>query len=145
MLLTPEGWLAVAAAVAAEAMANPQRLFNGTVPGGGIGVGLIGDLLSVAQVAGGRAQGSVLFGPSLRDAIILVVQAVAGNIDAAVTNQAGLKDLATTLTNRALMKSGQLGSKEWLLLYRMLIGRILQGGAVGTLDDAEITQLLKGP
>ena len=30
----------------------------------------------------------------------------------------------------ARTQSGQLGSKQWLLLYRTLIGRILQGGAV---------------
>jgi len=144
LLLTPEGWLAVASAVASEALANPQRLFNSTVPGGGIGVALISDLLSVAHAAGGRTQGSVLFGPTLQEAIVTAVRAVAGNIDAALTNRAALKDLATTLTNLVRTNSGQLGSKEWLFLYRVLIGRVLHGGAVGALENAEINQLLKG-
>lgn len=143
-LLTPDDWLAVAAAVASEAIANPRRLFNPAVPGGGIGARLISDLLSVAQAAGGRAQGSVLFGPTLREVIITAVQVVAGNVDAAATNQAALKDLATKLTTLVQTKSGQLGSKEWLFLYRTLISRVLQGGALGTLDDAEISSLLKG-
>jgi hypothetical protein len=144
MLLTPEGWLSVASAVATEALANPQRLFKGTALGGGIGTLLIGDLLSVAQAAGGRAQGGVLFGPTLRDAIIIAVQAAAGNVDAVATNQAALKDLAQQLTDLVQTRSGQLGSKEWLWLYRVLIGRVLQSGALGTIDDAQIEQILKG-
>jgi len=142
-LLTPESWLTIASAVAAEALANPQRLFT-ALPGGGIGAALIGDLLSVAQAAGGRAQGSPLFGPTLEEAIVTGVRAVAGNTDAASTNQAALKDLATMLTNLVVTKRGQLGSKEWLFLYRTLIGRVLQGGAIGMLADAEINQILKG-
>ena len=69
------------------------------------------------------------------------MRAVAGNSDAAVTNQAVLKALATTLTNRVSSQAGQLGSKEWLELYRVLLNRVLQGG---TLGDAEINQLLQG-
>ena len=140
-LLTPEDWLAVATAVAAEAMAHPQRLFNGASPSGGVGVGLISDLLAVAQAAGGRAQGSVLFGPTLREAIIVAMRTVAGNSAAAATNQAKLKELASMLTNRASSPAGQLGSKEWLESYRVLLTRVLHGG---TLGDAEITQILQG-
>ena len=143
-LLSPDDWLAIASAVASETMANPQRLFNAALPSGGIGVGLIGDILAVAEVSGGRAQGSVLFGPTLREAIITAVHAVAGNSSAATAGQAALKDLATKLTDTVRAKAGDLGSKEWLLLYRTLITRVLQGGAMGTLDDAEIDQLLKG-
>lgn len=143
LLLTPEDWLAIAKAAAAEAMANPQRLFNGALPSGGIGVGLMTDLLAAATAAGGRAQGSVLFGPTLRQAIMIALGAASGNIDAATAGQAVLKDLATTLTDRVRSKSGQLGSKEWLWLYRTLISRALQGGTV-TLTDADIGQILKG-
>jgi hypothetical protein len=143
-LLTPDDWLGVAAAVASEAIANPSRLFNATVPSGGIGAKVISDLLCVALAAGGRAQGSVLFGPTLREAIITAVQAIAGNVDAAGTNQSALEDLATKLTSLVQTKPGQLGSREWLLLYRTLVTRVLQGGAIGALDDAEITSLLKG-
>lgn len=149
LLLSPDDWLAVATVVAEEATANPQRLFKGNdaTPAGAIGSELIKDLLAVATVelaAGGRQQGGVLFGATLREAITVVLRTVAGNVKAAVDNQVALKGLATMLSEFVRTHPDQYGSKEWLFLYRALIPRVLHAGPIGTLAEAQIRQILEG-
>ena len=149
LLLSPSDWLTVAAVAAEEAVANPQRLFkvNDATPAGAIGSELIKDLLSVASVelaAGGRQQGGVLFGPTLCEAITVVLRTVAGNVKAAVENQLALKGLATMLSEFVRTHPDQYGSKEWLFLYRTLIGRVLHAGPIGVLTEAQMRRILEG-
>jgi hypothetical protein len=149
LLLSPGDWLKVAAVAAEEAAANPQRLFkiNDRTPAGAIGSELIKDLLSVANVelaAGGRQQGGVLLGSTLREAITLVLRTVAGNVKAAVNNQAALKGLATTLSEFVRSHPDQYGSKEWLFLYRRLITHVLHSGQIDTLTEEQVRQILEG-
>ena len=145
LLLTPQDWLSIATVAAELAAANPQRLFK-LVPMS-IGTGLIQDLLSVAAVefaAGGRALGGVLFGATLRDAIIMALQAAAGNAQAAIAHQPVLKTLAAQLSQLVRDKPDRYGCKEWLLLYRVFIGRVLQSGTLSPLTEPQITQILAG-
>jgi hypothetical protein len=145
LLLTPQDWLHIAAVAAEEAAANPQRLFK--LEPGSIGTALIHDLLSVAAAefaAGGRATGGVLFGATLREAIIIALRATAGKVRAAIDNQPALKALATQLSELVRRKPEHYGSKEWLSLYHVLIGRVLQNGALGALTEQQINQVLAG-
>jgi hypothetical protein len=149
LLLAPDDWLAIASVAAEEAAANPQRLFkiNATTPAGAIGSEVIKDLLSVAAVElakGGRKGGGVLFGATLREAITVALRSAAGNAKAAVDNQAALKGLAETLSDLVRTHPEQYGSKEWLSLYQSLIGRVLHGGPIGPLTEAEIRKILEG-
>jgi hypothetical protein len=145
LLLTPHDWLRIAAVAAEEAAANPQRLFKPEPES--IGVALIQDLLSVAAAelaAGGRATGGVLFGTTLREAIIMALRAAAGRERAAIDNQAALTALATQLSQLVQSHPDRYGSKEWLLLYGALIGRVLQRGALGTMTAQQIDEILAG-
>ncbi len=149
LLLASDDWLAIAGVAAEEAAANPQRLFkiNTATPGGAIGSEVIKDLLSVAGVdlaKGGRKGGGVLFGATLREAITVALKSAAGNAKATVDHQAALKGLAETLSDLVRTHPDQYGSKEWLSLYQALIGRVLHGGPIGTLTEAEIRKILEG-
>ncbi len=149
LLLAPDDWLAIASVAAEEAAANPQRLFkiNTTTPAGAIGTEVIKDLLSVAAVdlaKGGRKGGGVLFGATLREAITVALRSAAGNTKATVDNQVALKGLAETLSDLVRTHPEQYGSKEWLSLYQSLIGRVLHGGPIGALTEAEIRTVLEG-
>ncbi len=148
LLLAPDDWLAIAGVAAEAAAANPQRLFkiNTTTPAGAIGTEVIKDLLSVAAVdlaKGGRKGGGVLFGATLRDAITVALRSAAGNAKATVDNQAALKGLAETLSDLVRTHPEQYGSKEWLSLYQSLIGRVLHGGPIGPLTEADIRKILE--
>jgi hypothetical protein len=149
LLLAPDDWLAIAGVAAEEAAANPQRLFkiDTTTPAGAIGTEVIKDLLSVAAVdlaKGGRKGGGVLFGATLREVITVALRSAAGNTKATVDNQVALKGLAETLSDLVRTHPEQYGSKEWLSLYRSLIGRVLHGGPIGALTEAEIRKILEG-
>ena len=149
LLLAPDDWLAIAGVAAEAASANPQRLFkiNTATPAGAIGSEVIKDLLAVAGVdlaKGGRKGGGVLFGATLREAIIVALRSAAGNAKATVDNQAALKGLAETLSDLVRTHPEQYGSKEWLSLYQSLIGRVLHGGPIGALTEAEIRKILEG-
>jgi len=149
LLLAPDDWLAIAGVAAEAAAANPQRLFkiNTTTPAGAIGTEVIKDLLSVAAVdlaKGGRKGGGVLFGATLRDAITVALRSAAGNAKATVDNQIALKGLAETLSDLVRTHPEQYGSKEWLSLYQSLIGRVLHGGPIGPLTEADIRKILEG-
>jgi len=86
----------------------------------------------------------VLFGVTLREAITVALRSASGNVKAAVDNQAALKGLAETLSELVRTHPGQYGAKEWLTLYRALITRALQSGALGPLTDAQIAKILEG-
>jgi hypothetical protein len=149
LLLAPDDWLGIAAVAAEEAAANPQRLFkiNDSTPAGAIGSELIKDLLSVAGTElakGGRASGGVLFGATLREAVTVALRSASGNAKAAADNQAALKGLAETLSELVRTHPTQYGAKEWLTLYRTLITRVLQEGALGPFTDTQIAKILEG-
>ncbi|MBP1686501.1 MAG: hypothetical protein H6Q33_2644 [Deltaproteobacteria bacterium] len=144
LLLTPDDWLTIAAVAAEEGAANPQRLFPTAAGSLGVGAELLKDLLAVAtaECGGGRNAGGVLFGATLREAMVLALRTAAGNVKAAAEYQAALKDLAKTLSEFVRGHPNQYGSEQWLVLYRHLIPRVLQGGAMGTLTKRQINTIL---
>lgn len=143
MVLTPQDWLRLAAVVAEEAATNPLRLF--TLAPGSIGSALIQDLLAVAaeeSVSGGRRTGGVLFGSTLCETVLIVLRAAVGQVKAATEQQAALKDLAQQLSVLVREQPALYGRREWLGLYRVLVGRVLQSGPLGRLTELEIQAML---
>lgn len=149
LLLSKDDWLLIAAAVAEEAAANPARLFGFKEGESKIDVvvPLIQGLVTVAAVQWrqyGRAGGAVLFGATLREAILIVVRAASGNAKAALGNKASLEQLADRIGAVVVQNPGKYGSKEWLRLYRVLVPRVLELGNVGEVDELALEAILKG-
>jgi hypothetical protein len=148
LLLTPDAWLRLAEVAAGEAVANPGRLFKLTpsTPGAAVGTVLIHVLLAVATAelqSGGRDAGGVLFGDTLREAMVIALHAASGNAKAALQNQQALRQLALHLSDLVRRERERFGSKEWLMLYRCLAPKALAEGPV-TLTEPLITQILAG-
>jgi hypothetical protein len=148
LLLTADDWLQLAEVAAAEAVANPGRLFKlaPSSPGDAVGTVLINGLLAVAATelqSGGRDAGGVLFGATLREAIVVALHAASGNTEAVLQNQQALQQLAQHLSDLVRSEPGRFGSKEWLVLYRRLFPKVLGEGPI-TLTEPLITQSLAG-
>jgi hypothetical protein len=148
LLLTADDWLQLAEVAAAEAVANPGRLFKlaPNSPGDALGTGLINGLLTVAATelqAGGRDAGGVLFGGTLREAIMIALHAASGNAQSVLQNQQALQQLAQDLSNLVRREPGRFGSQEWLMLYRRLLPKALGEGPIA-LTEPFIAQLLAG-
>jgi hypothetical protein len=148
LLLTADDWLTLAEVAAAEAVANPGRLFKlaPSSPGDAVGTVLIQGLLAVAAAevqSGGRDAGGVLFGDTLREAMVIALHAASGNAKAALQNQQALQQLAQRLSDLVRSEPGRFGSQEWLVLYRGLVPKALAEGTV-TLTEPLITEILAG-
>jgi hypothetical protein len=148
LLLTQDDWLTIVAAAAEEVAANPGRLLGikGTGTDGTLLSIVLGDLIKVASEQwkkSGREGGAVLFGPTLREAVIVAIRASAGQAADAMFNAAKLKQLATQITTLVAEKAGKYGSKEWLCLYRVLITQVILTGALADpLDETTINAAL---
>ena len=148
LLLTSDDWLQIAAVAAREAAENPGRLFKTDATVGGFpATALITDLLGVAAgelAAGGRDAGGVLFGATLREAIALLLEVAGGNLQAAVKNRPALQSLASAVSKEVITNHAQFGAREWLELYRSLLGRALEGEMISQLAPAVIQEILGG-
>ncbi|MFN3232350.1 MAG: hypothetical protein ACE363_09355 [Alphaproteobacteria bacterium] len=153
LLLTSDDWLKIAAVAAAEASANPGRLFglDESTAEGALGAEIIGGLLTVAAAewdtlgigdATGRDAGHVLAGPTLRDAITVALRAAAGNARAAASAGKPIETLAARISNIVRDDPEAYGSDEWLLLFREMIGSALIEGTVVDISDGEIRAIL---
>jgi hypothetical protein len=148
LLLTADDWLQLAEVAAAEAVANPGRLFklDPSAPGDAVGTVLIHGLLAVATAelqAGGRDAGGVLFADTLREAMVIALHAASSNAKVALQNQQALQQLAQHLSDLVRRDPGRFGSQEWLVLYRRLAPKALGEGAV-PLTEPLITEILAG-
>lgn len=148
LLLAQEDWLLIVAAAAEEVAANPGRLLG--IKGTGTDGTLLGILLRDLIIVAGeqwqknaREGGTVLFGPTLREAMIVAIRASSGQAVDALFNSAKVKGLAAQITALIADKAGKYGNKEWLCLYRVLITQVIQTGALAEpLDDAIINAAL---
>ena len=96
LLLNGDDWLEIDKVAAQEAAANPGRLFklNPDDPSQTIAAQVISTILSSAGaiIDQKNLKGkTVLFGKTLREAIIIVLHATAGNPGAAKENLAGIE------------------------------------------------------
>ena len=148
LLLSDNDWLEILAIVAEEAAANPARLIGVKIDGqiADVAEPLIQGLLKVAGAEWrrlGRAQGALLFGDTLREAIAVVVRTAVGNARAAYENADEIEALAERLSATMSGAPDKFGAKEWLIVYRKLAPEVIATGKLPPLDEASLTSLLK--
>jgi hypothetical protein len=148
LLLDSGDWLEIAEVAAQEAAANPARLFkvdpndpNQTLAAEIIQVVLksAGAILNQKDLKGR----TVLFGKTLRDAIIIVLGATSGNPEAARKNLLSIESLIAGLNELVAKNSDQFGNKEWLYLFQVLLASVLEGRKLDELTVESAKELLK--
>jgi hypothetical protein len=148
LLLNGDDWLKIVAVAAEEVAANPGRLIglDGGNPAEDLLLKILTGLLSAAsaQWRQGQRARSVLFGPTLRDSIIIAIRVAASNAAAARLNAGALEQLAVALTTFIAANPLKYGSKEWLRLYRQSIIQAVHDGVVAQLDAALADAALAG-
>lgn len=157
-LLSAEAWLEVAEVAFEEAARNPARLFDSLLeePDAQLGVQVVRKLLSVAKdalVDGDRSGGQVLFGESLKEAIIVGLKAVAADTTkGAELLPAAVGALATRLNamiSKPEARAGvavvgkQIGARQWLWLFRALVADVVAAGEMPSLSDAQLLAMLQ--
>ncbi len=143
LLLSQDDWMAILAAAAQEVAANPGRLLGveRNAERGSLLDTLLGDLLSVAVAQwteAGRAGGAVMFGATLRDAMIAAIRAHASNAAAAALHGKKVGELAAQLGKLVTDNREKMGGSEWLFLYRTMIHQVIESGVVPILDEQTI-------
>jgi hypothetical protein len=147
LLLTRDDWIKIAGVAAHEAALNPGRLFGISEknPQGLLASELMGRLLKTAGreflAAEGRV-GSVMVGETLREAIIISLHTVGGNIENALVNLDKIDALARNLNEVIVRRPFSLGGKEWQKLYMALMPGVLRSGELPVLSNKKITQIL---
>lgn len=148
LLLTSDDWLAIAAVILDEAAANPGRLFDiSDANGTPAAERLIGVLLGTAAenlTTAGRVNGAVLFGETLREAIVILVVAAAGNAGAAAESIDAIRDLAARLAEFVSEHRARFGSREWLALFDELLASVLGGEPRPDITIAVAESILEG-
>jgi hypothetical protein len=146
-LLSLENIREIAAVAAEEAAKNPARLFrlDPARPEESLAASLIAKLLATAsgqlRDGAGRAVGAVMFGDTLKEAIVVTLRAASGNAVRATLNQDRLLELVDALNALATSRELPIGRKEWLFLFRGLVAQALQD-PVGMKFDADSLLLL---
>jgi hypothetical protein len=149
LLLDGEDWLEIVKVAAQEASANPGRLFklNSDDPAQTIATQVISTILSAAGAIldwKNLTGNTVLFGKTLRQAIIIVLHATSGNPWSAKENLLGIELLIKSLNELVTKHAEKFGSKEWLYLFRMLLSSVLEGEKPGDLSVEKADKLLSG-
>jgi hypothetical protein len=148
LLLSQDEWLAIVAVAVEEVAANPGRLLGSKAADsdGTLLSVLLRDLILVATdqwQKNAREGGSVLFGPTLREAMMIAIRASAGQAADALRNSAQVKALAQQITALIAEKAGKYGSKEWLHVYRVLITQVIRTGTLAApLDESVLDAAL---
>jgi hypothetical protein len=144
-LLTPEDWKAIAQTIAVEVARNPGRILSlGDRPDRQLADEILQVLLSAAAEAspdGGRTRASLLFGQTLREAAILALRAAVGNSGKAAAHLDALRTFIQVL-NQASVK-GQIGAREWLLLFDSHVANIFAKGLQADLNVASLLSELE--
>jgi hypothetical protein len=148
LLVSSDGWAAIAATAAQVAARNPGKLFSisDATPEGQLAGVLISQLLTKAAqgFANGRASGVVLFGDTLVGAIQDTLTAAAGNAKGALVNTGqmlALVDQLNGLVAEGLPVAGKpppanpISAADWSWLYRNLIAGVFDKGTLAYTDD----------
>ena len=149
LLLSGNDWLEIVKAAAEEVAANPARLFrlNPADPENVLAAKLISVILksAAAIIETPDLQGkTVLFGKTLREAIIIVLRATSGNPQAVQEHLDKIEKLIKKLNEFVAQNHLQYGNKEWLRLFRILFSALLDGKDIVDLTEETANELLKG-
>jgi hypothetical protein len=149
LLLDGEDWLEIVKAAAEEAAANPARLFR-LDPNDATQTWAAQVMKAALRSAGNildeknLREKTVLFGKTLREAIIILLQATSGNRDGAQKNLLSIELLIASLNELVAKNSDQFGNKEWLSLFRALLPSVLDGRELDELTVESARKLLMG-
>lgn len=147
LLLNGEEWIQIAAVAAAEAAANPVRLFDldpnnpNDVLAGQVMSMVVSSAIAARQAGGGKA---VLFGSTLSQAVMMVLGAVSGRAKDIGDNLQAFETLLTDLNAFVAANSGQFGSDEWLTLMANLLPLVLDGRDLPPFTVAVMIGILRG-
>ncbi len=149
LLLSGDDWLEIVKVAAEEVAANPARLFrlNSADPEDVLAAKLISAILKSAGAiieTPDLQNKTVLFGNTLREAIIIVLRATSGNSQAAREHLDKIGKLITKLSEFVDQNHLQYGNKEWLRLFRILLSALLDGKDIPDLTEEFANELLKG-
>ena len=147
LLLTADDWTKIAQVAAQEAALNPGRLFglSEKTLQGQLAEDIISRLLKAAAedlARQDREAGPLLIGETLREAIVVTLRGIGGNVEEAFNRRTEIETLAKKLNEAAATRSLTMGGKEWLRLFRALLPDVLSKGVIPELDDATIAELL---
>lgn len=147
LLLTSKDWGKIVGVTMQEAAINPGRLFglNTSSQEGLLAATIIGGILGAAGEdfkKADRKVGPVLIGKTLREAIIVTLRGISGNVEQAFEQHDTINTLATKLNEAVATRGLSMGGKEWLKLFRTLLPDVLSKGTIPTLDDDTILDLL---
>lgn len=150
LLLDGKDWLEIVTVVLEEAGRNPGRLFGIDTdnPAGELGVVVTGVILKEAAAAArtGRSNGNVLFGETLKTALVAALRQAASN-PALAAKAFGFGDDPTASKVAELLRdtleavnlktdgSFNLGAKEWLRIFRGLLPDLISGVALPKLVE----------
>lgn len=153
-LLAPEDWRAVVGVALAEAAKNPGALFgidSEASPERHLAVSLITTLLATAGEGFNeqRRPGALLFGETLREAMLATLRAAANSARALTATDAdGMSNaVAAFVTRLNNMAAGQdrtlrMGASEWLYVYRWYIAHVVDSGRPEDISDDQIRAVL---
>lgn len=154
LLLGYADWLEIARVAAAEAAANPGRLFKlsddaGTV----LASALISAILGAAKVEAEAirskskdAGNALLFGPALRELVVHTLSTAAGNLAklAQAKSVKAVETLLAELVKHTSAEPEKYGAKELLRLYKKFLPDVLATGEVPTLTPEMLVAVLSG-
>ena len=145
LLLSGNDWLKIIAIAAREASLNPARLFK-SIGSDTVAEKLISSLLKSASSSfdNHAKESAVLFGATLKEAIVIALGAASGNVQSVQDNLSHIKVLADNINVFVANNSDKYGNKEWLRLFRILIQSVLDGHSPPTLDEEIAEEILTG-
>jgi len=132
LLLGGNDWIEIFRIAAAEAAANPARLFviDTNQPENALAAQAIGLAFHAANEMlqdDGLKSTTVLFGKTLRETIILLLRATSGNPIAAEENLQDVESLVESLGEFVAENSNRYGSKEFLRLFSLMLAVVIDG------------------
>jgi hypothetical protein len=149
LLLDGDDWLEIVKAAAQEAAANPARLFR--LDPNDATQTLAAQVMKTILNSAGRILDeqslrgkTVLFGKTLREATIMLLQATSGNPDGAQKNLLSIGLLIASLNEFVAKNCDKFGNKEWLDLFRVLLTSVLEGRELDELTVESAKNLLMG-
>jgi hypothetical protein len=147
-LLIAEDWPDIVAIAVYEASRNPGRLFkiDTSDPLGELGAKIISSILAAAydayKVLDEDKHKFLLFGETLKNAIITALQHAAGNAKAALTNLAALETLVKNLNQVVVERPDELGAAEWQALFRRFVTVAIDTGNVDSFSVDQLNRII---
>lgn len=148
LLLGSGDWMEIVRVAAREGAANPARLFklDPEIPTQTLAAQIIGVVLGTANAIveeQSLKEKTVLFGETLREAIIIVLETTSGNPEAVRKNLSSIELLCIRLNELVAANSERFGSKEWISLFQILLPVVLKGHPLEELTAEGAIRLLQ--